>query len=138
MEGMKNPPPPLRSLEEIWGLKNLARRHRMQVNIGNDLLRATLILVVEAFTASAFAIVEHPGEPTWVPEAPSIWRSSFVKHIKAQLGADCLDFDQCSAGADSRKPTCLLSVNLPQLRTAFRALPGLGFCTHGRTPHKAT
>ena len=31
-----------------------------------------------------------------------------------------------------------MSANLPQLRTAFRALPGRGFCTHGRQPHKAT
>jgi len=73
-----------------------------------------------------------------VPEAPSIWRSSFVLHLRDHLNADMLDFDQCSAGADSRKPTCLMSVNLPQLRTAFRALPGRGFYTHGRQPHKAT
>jgi len=94
--------------------------------------------VVEAYASGAFAIVEHPGEPTWVPEAPSIWRSSFVLHLRDHLGVGLLDFDQCSAGADSRKPTCLMSVNLPQLCSAFRALPGRGFCTHGRQPHKAT
>ena len=138
VEGMRNPPPPLRSLDQVWGFKNLSRKHRAQVDIGNELLRATLILVVEAYASGAFAIVEHPGEPTWVPEAPSIWRSSFVRHLRDHLGADLLDFDQCSAGADSRKPTCLMSVNLPHLRTAFRALPGRGFCTHGRQPHKST
>jgi len=138
VEGMVNPPPPLRSLGEIWGLKNLSYKHRLQVNIGNELLRATLILVVEAFASGAFAVVEHPGEPTWVPEAPSIWRSSFIRHLKDHCQADMLDFDQCTAGADSRKPTCLMSVHLPQLRVAFRALPGRGFCTHGRKPHKAT
>ena len=138
VEGMRDPPPPLRSLDQIWGFRNLSRKHRAQVDIGNELLRATLILVVEAYASGAFAIVEHPGEPTWVPEAPSIWRSSFVLHLRDHLGADLLDFDQCSAGADSRKPTCLMSVNLPQLRTSFRALPGRGFCIHGRQPHQAT
>ena len=137
VEGMRNPPPPLRSLSEIWGLPNLSKKHRQQVTIGNELLRATLILCVEAHTSGAFAIVEHPGEPTWVPEAPSIWRSTFVKHLQTHLAADCVDFDQCSTGADSKKPTCLMAINLPTLRTTLRALPAQGFCNHGRKAHKA-
>jgi len=137
VEGMRNPPPPLRSLDEVWGLKNLSRKHRQQVDIGNQLLRATLVLCVEAHTSGAFAIVEHPGEPTWVPEAPSIWRSTFVRHLQHNLDADLVDFDQCSTGADSKKPTCLMAVNLPQLRPVLRSLPGQGFCAHGRNGHKA-
>jgi len=136
--GMSNPPPPLRSLDEIWGLKNLSRKHRQQVMIGNELLRATLVLCAEAHTSGAFAIVEHPDEPTWVPEAPSIWRSTFVQHFKQHLGADLVNFDQCATGADSKKPTCLMSINMPFLRTVFRSLPGQGFCGHGRKGHKAT
>jgi len=137
VEGMRNPPPPLRSLGEIWGLRNLSKKHRQQVTIGNELLRATLVLCVEAHTSGAFAIVEHPGEPTWVPEAPSIWRSTFINHFKVHLEADLVDFDQCATGADSKKPTCLMAINLPALRTNLRALPGQGFCNHGRKAHKA-
>jgi len=72
-----------------------------------------------------------------VPEAPSIWRSTFVKHLQRNIDADLVDFDQCSAGAESKKPTCLMAVNLPQLRSALRSLPGQGFCAHGRKGHKA-
>jgi len=53
------------------------------------------------------------------------------------LDADLVDFDQCSAGAESKKPTCLMAVNLPQLRPVLRSLPGQGFCAHGRKGHKA-
>jgi len=138
VDGMSNPPPPLRSLSEIWGLKNLSKKHRQQVTIGNELLRATLVLCAEAHTSGAFAIVEHPDEPTWVPEAPSIWRSSFIEHFKQHMRADLVNFDQCATGADSKKPTCLMSINLPSLRTVFRSLPCQGFCGHGRKGHKAT
>jgi len=138
VDGMSNPPPPLRSLSEIWGLKNLSKKHRQQVTIGNELLRATLVLCAEAHTSGAFAIVEHPDEPTWVPEAPSIWRSTFINHFKQHLAADLVNFDQCATGADSKKPTCLMAINLPYLRSTFRALPGQGFCSHGRRAHKAT
>ena len=77
-------PPMLRSRERIWGKEGLTPRQVLQIEIGNDLLRAALTMAATMIMCHGVAIIEHPAlwEPTEV--TISIWR---LRHVLALAAA---------------------------------------------------
>ena len=123
-------PPPLRSLNYIWGLPNLSRKHGIQVSVANRLYRTCILLVAKAKQVGAFGVLEHPDLASWQPLHPSSWLINQTKSLVSLLHAETTQIDQCSCGTDYRKPTRLLHVNLPSLPLHIARLPGGGRCTH--------
>eukprot|EP00972_Heterocapsa_arctica_P110590 16283826-Heterocapsa_arctica.AAC.1 len=70
--------------------------------------------------------MEHPARPRWRSDAPSSWLLPELMHLAALDGVDAVYIDQCTAGVPWRKPTTLMTVNLPGLRHEVAALPGSG------------
>eukprot|EP00974_Lingulodinium_polyedra_P033567 3228356-Lingulodinium_polyedra.AAC.1 len=61
----------------------------------------------EVIIRGGFAMLEHPAEPRWDPQAPSIWRTQDFLQVNEALDGDLLYLDQCTVGAMARKPTGL-------------------------------
>jgi len=123
-------PPPLRSLDFIWGLPSLSHKHGIQVSVANRLYRTCILLISKAKQIGAFGVLEHPDLAAWQPLHPSSWLINQTKSIVSLLHAETTQIDQCSCGTDYRKPTRLLHVNLPSLPLRIARLPGGGRCTH--------
>lgn len=123
-------PPALRRLEQPWGRPGLHGRYAAQVEIGNLLLRFTWLFALMVAGRRGFALVEHPAEPVWEPRAASSWRLPEVGWITEQLGAVKHYLDQCSCGAEARKPTTLWAANLPSMPRRLNELEGRGYCSH--------
>ena len=70
----KYAPRPLRSVAEPWGHANLRGRERAQLDLANQLLRATIAFLTLAAVSRTSAIMEHPAMAEWLPAAPSSWR----------------------------------------------------------------
>ena len=79
------------------------------------------------------ALMEHPATAWWAPEAPSSWMLPELKAHEELPGVVAQYFDQCMAGARSRKPTQLRSVNLPSLSAHIDLLAGGGLCDRSHT-----
>ena len=126
----KHGPPPLRSLEHMWGLPCLSDKHGRQVIIGNVLYRTCILLAAKAKQVGAFALIEHPKEADWLPEHPSSWRLPQTAKLLGMNYADSSVVDQCTCGTPYRKSTRLLYVNLPELPAHISGLPGNGRCFH--------
>lgn len=79
-------PRPVRSLKELFGLSHLRCSELQQVLVGNDLLGISLVLAYAQWLSGAMFLLEHPGEPTDDPEAPSIWRTTVLKLLESLPG----------------------------------------------------
>ena len=131
LPGEAHPPRALRSAARPWGLSGLRGREREQLELGSDLLRSALFLATLALGKGVPCVIEHPAEPTWAPEAASIWRLPEVRWLAAQPGAERLLLDQCAFGAEGRKPTGLLAVHCPVLGRLLARAPFGGRCAPG-------
>ena len=131
LEGGKQGPIPLRSQDEIWGLRDLPCKYHKQVWVGNVLSRSCIELAVRAAACGAFGIIEHP-DPSWLKDeqVPSSWGIAETLLLSELECVQVIKLDQCMVGAPSRKPTKLLSVNLPDLELRVGQLPGGGTCCH--------
>ena len=88
-------PPPLRSMQNVWGIPNISRRQSEQVRVGSQLYYALVRLMAEHLRAGTSGWLEHPASPTWARGAPS---SFDWKPMQAIWSAPCAartDFDQC-------------------------------------------
>ena len=111
-------PRPVRSADELWGLPSLALRKQYQVIEGNVLLGSSLQALGELALPRRAGILEHPAEPDQ-PTAPSIWKPPIVQLLLGLPGMTRLSLSQGLLGADRRKPTEVMALNLPTLPAAI-------------------
>ena len=121
-------PRPLRSKDALWGILGLTPSERQQVDLGNALLRTMILFLYVAAAKGLAALMEHPAEPTWAPEAPSSWQLPEMRHAVARLGARAHYVDQCMTGAAYKKPSQLLSVGLDTLGDHIEGMAQGGVC----------
>ena len=82
-------------------------------------------------------VLEHPGYPHWAAQLQpaSIWRIPLMQQMLALEDVDPCPFDQCVTAQVSVKPTTLMLVRMPEIKTALLALGHGGRCHHGPGAH---
>ena len=113
-------PRPVRAADQLWGLDALSLRELHQVMVGNDLLGFALDMLLRVYFSGGSGIIEHPEMPA-DPAKPSIWRLPIMHVFRHLDGFQEVSFSQGLLGAASPKPTRLLTLNLPDLRSSLRA-----------------
>jgi len=121
-------PRAVRSREALWGLPDLVAKERVQVALGNALMRTTILFLAAARVYGFAAVMEHPQCPTWAPGAPSAWLLPELRCLAAAGGTASIHLDQCCCGTPWKKPTRLFAVGIPELETCVARLPGGGRC----------
>jgi len=111
----------LRTHQDLWGLDSLAIRELLQILTGNDLLSFALEAIIEIALAGSVGVLEHPAEPTDLPEAAAIWRLPLMNVICQLPGVERVRFAQGLLGAKTVKATELLCVNLPSIIASLHA-----------------
>ena len=117
--GHRHGPRPLRDIMELWGFSSLSIREALQVATGNELLLFSLELLFTLASVQGFGVLEHPQEPE-DERRPSIWRLALTRLLLRLPNVESIDLAQGLLGAWSPKPTRLLALNLPTLRTQLR------------------
>ena len=117
VSGHRRPPRPLRTRRYPWGLVDISFREGQQVDVGNELMGFSVLVMLEVAISGGFAVLEHPQDPlelrTTHREAPSVWRTALMSWLRqAGLFQDLRVF-QGHYGAKSAKPTNLLIAGLP-------------------------
>lgn len=112
--GHRRRPRPVRSESELWGLAALTIRELAQTMDGNNLLGFCLEALAGLAALMRTGILEHPAEPEGA-EFPSIWKLPILQLVLSLPGACRVRFAQGLLGADSAKPTEMLTINLPSL-----------------------
>lgn len=105
-----NGPRVVRSRSRLQGLKCLTQKEMRQVEVGNQLLGVTLVLVWSAIISGATAIVEHPAEPA-DKNLPSIWHLDVVAFFLRFACCNKVRIEKGRFGGLSPKPTDLLIVH---------------------------
>ena len=113
-------PRPVRDAEHLWGKESLTLGEFIAVHTGNLLLGYSLQLMVIIALHSGHGFLEHPSEPK-EPGAPSIWKLPLVNLILGLPGFELIQVAQGLYGAKSPKPTTLLVLNLPNMRSMLHA-----------------
>ena len=112
-------PRPLRDREHLWGFDSMSLREAQQVATGNELLLFAIELLFALACMDGFGLLEHPQEPE-DPSRPSIWHLAVLQLLGRFSGVEIIDLAQGLLGASSPKPTRLLALNLPDLKTHLR------------------
>lgn len=126
-------PPMIRSKQWPWGFPWLARRFKIQIEVGNTLVRFTIqvLLVVDVQSrkigrAWCAVFAEHPEdlgvifreEDNKVFYPASIWQLEELRRLvdeESPMQLATIAICQCCFGAPYRKPTRLLS-NIPEVK----------------------
>ena len=91
-------PPPLRDDgKELWGRKGLSSSDQQKVNLGNLLLLATILMVVQLRQRNIAWIVENP----WTSRC---WLTGYFRALMAS-GAKLQQLDYCQFGMPWKKST---------------------------------
>lgn len=113
-------PRPVRSALQLWGLEALSLSELEQVLMGNDLLQFSFDMLLRLYFSDGFGVLEHPDEPQ-DEQKPSIWKLPVLDIFRALANFHEIRFGQGLLGAPSPKPTRLLVLNLPELRSTLRS-----------------
>ncbi|CAE8737766.1 unnamed protein product [Polarella glacialis] len=111
-------PRPIRSFTYSWGFPWLDDDRWQQCKTANICVERTFDAVCHAHAAGAFHLVEHPEDLGITPsgEMPaSLWQLQQMMEIQITTGACTWALYQCGVGAETPKPTRLLS-DLPAAR----------------------
>ena len=65
--------------------------------------------------------MEHPEGLDWIAHDPSCWRLPEVGHLTRVLEAIAVCLDQCTCGAEFKKPTRFWAAGLPPCSGASRS-----------------
>ena len=132
-------PRPLRSASDPTGLPGLSRREQLQVWIGDCLLRFLIDLLSILAAMGMAGFLEHPQYPTWCRHLSpaSIWTMDAIRLLKGLQCFAVVSFDQCTCGALGKKPTTLLLLRLPQVRSRLLQQGLQGRCQHLPGVHDA-
>ena len=127
---MKHPPRPLRSREQPWGLSYLSQQEYDQIDIGNQLLRVTILFLYAAITYHIPDIMEHPKTVNEERMAASSWLLPELLHITTLPDVTLVHMDQCMLGQISAKPTTLFCVCADYTATLINQVPNGCRCNH--------
>ena len=114
-------PPPLRSLEEPWGLADGVLKHQKQVLVANDLLQVWITMMVAALFSDTPYLMEHPAPSRYISEAPSVWKLAELSWLEMLPSAKRHLIYQGLFGAPSAKPTVFFVHKLPQFEQILRS-----------------
>ena len=129
---MKYPPRPLRSRTRPWGLSYLSQREYDQLDLGNQLLRVTVLFLYAAITYKIPTIMEHPSTVEDERMAPSSWLLPEIQRIMELREVTMVHFHQCMLGQVSVKPTTLLCVCAEHTTNLINVVPNGCRCNHPR------
>ena len=110
----------VRDLDHLWGRIALALKEVRQLDVGNLLLLFTLELLIMLAMTGGIGGLEHPAPPT-DPAKASIWRLPLMRYLLEWPEFEYIEISQGLWGAQSRKPTGLLLLNLHQMIPALRS-----------------
>ena len=114
-------PPPLRSLEEPWGLADGVLKHQKQVLVANDLLQVWITMMVAALFSDTPYLMEHPAPSRYISDAPSVWKLAELAWIEMLPSVKRHLIYQGLFGAPSAKPTVFFVHKLPQFEQILRS-----------------
>ena len=109
----------LREMDCLWGRAALALKEVRQLDVGNLLLLFTLELLITLAIEGGIGGLEHPGPPQ-DPQKASIWRLPLLTFLCEWPEFDFLEVSQGLFGAQSRKPTGLLLLNMSRMVSELR------------------
>ena len=129
----------LRDAEYPNGFPDLSLRHHKQTLVGSRLIRFTWTILWEVLMIGGCGFAEHPQFPTWIRHVRphSIWAERMAKLFRQMAAVAYVSFDQCSVGAEAKKPTTLCLIRLPHLRASLLNCGHGGRCAHGPGAHEA-
>ena len=104
----------LRTAELLWGLWSTSLREKAQLMVGHELLLFSFQIMAILACTCGLGVLEHPSEPS-EPNAASIWKLPLAQFLLNLPCVQRVEFSQGLMGAHSRKPTTLMTLNLPDL-----------------------
>eukprot|EP00438_Fugacium_kawagutii_P004072 Skav227080 [mRNA] locus=scaffold1387:84242:86570:+ [translate_table: standard] len=114
-------PRPLRSAEQLWGLRLLDTAELRQLRVGTALMFKGLEIQTDIVLHGGASVMEHPQEPE-DPSFASIWRSEVQRNVIGRLpSAKLYALAQYQYGAASVKPTSLRSAGMSDFAGLFRS-----------------
>ena len=111
----KRAPRVLRDLARLWGFHSVSLREKMQLMDGHTLLAFSLQAMCILATTGGIGALEHPDDPRDDQNCASIWRLPIVNMLLQLPGMAFISLAQGLLGAQSPKPTGLMTLNLPSL-----------------------
>jgi len=112
-------------------------RFHEQLQVGSELLLATLWLATELLLAGGCFALEHPIDSKREGHMP-IWSLPIFDRFKQSPAVQFLDFDQCVTEQAIVGPTTLMLVRLPEVATAIKKRGHHGRCNHGYGAHTSS
>ena len=93
---------------------------------------ALVELLIHAACLGLAGFLEHPAFAVWQAKRrpATIWAWPVIRWMTQLSCVQITTFDQCTMGACARKPTTILSLRLPMLRTLLMARGESGRCSH--------
>ena len=132
-------PPPLRDLDNLFGLPALKPAQWKQTEIGSALIRFIEEALLLLGMTGGCGFAEHPQWPAWAARKRpgSIWVTKPMRQLKRLKCTTAVSFDQCVLNAGIRKPTTLVLLRLRSFRDDILKLGCRGRCNHGPNAHVA-
>ena len=97
----------------------MSLRELRQVRVGNELMGFMLESFAELSCTGGVAVLEHPAAPQ-ATHSVSIWRTPIMQVFLQLPGCELIQLSQGLWGAKSPKPTSLLVLNAPDMRSHLR------------------
>ena len=131
-------PPPIRSGTYMLGFPNLRSWAWNQAMVGSRLIWFLLEALLRLALMGGCGFLEHPQFPLWAAtkDPSSIWTLHEVRLLRTLECVGVTSFDQCTCGSPAIKPTTILHLRLPALRTKLLSSGWGGRCNHGAGAHE--
>jgi len=116
----REPPRPVRSVFDLYGIAGLTAREYSQLFIGNQLLFVSLMCFIECVGAGGIALIEHPADAG--PDKPSIFKLPAIQRLHEIDIIRSTTFLQGKLGQICPKPTTVLTCRLPLISRFISSL----------------
>ena len=111
-------PRPLRDSMNPWGLEGLSIREVRHLSVGSAFALQTLVVLVWLLVQGGSFLVEHPA-PSKDEWKVSLFRTTIAKLLRSLPEVQFEIFCQGDWGATSTKPTGILALRHPTIRTSM-------------------
>ena len=111
-------PRPLRDSTNPWGLEGLSIREVRQLSVGSAFALQTLVVLVWLLVQGGSFLVEHPA-PSKDEWKVSLFRTTIAMLLRSLPEVQFEIFCQGDWGATSTKPTGILALRPPTIRTSM-------------------
>ena len=119
--------PPLRSNDCVMGLPSLRPHDQLKVDVGNKLMRATVLIARAALKAGLPFVIENPA-------TSRLWLAPPMAKLLRSPRVQVVNTDYCGFGTPWRKRTSLAFANC-DLSGAARHCTGRARCSYSGVPH---